>query len=705
MHNDENIRIFMINGLGCVSCAAKIEKEIGQLEGVKQSRLDFASGKLQLEKEDTASWAELEHKSRRIALRIESGISLSEVSSGDSVPVNAVFHLIILLAGILFLIPLFTKLPAAFETFFYLTAWAIAGSSVFVSAFKNLLHGEIFDENFLMGIASLGAVLIGEYPEAATVMLFYQVGEYLQDRAVHRSRTSIASLMDIRPDYAWLADSEGEKKVSPYDVQVGDVINIHPWEKVPLDGLVIKGESFADMSPLTGESIPLEILPGTQVLSGAVNQGGLISIKVEKEFTESTVSKILKLVENASAQKAPIEKFITRFAHYYTPTVVGMAAMLAFIPPLFTAESDLNIWMGRALVFLVASCPCALMISVPLGFLGGIGCASRHGILVKGGNYLEALPDVEIVVFDKTGTLTEGNLMITRIIAVSGMTDEYILESAALAESYSSHPMAKAILAKYGKEPDKSSVRRYEEFPGRGVMVQNGEHIILSGNGLLMQQECISYIEEDVSEKAVSRIYVAIDGKYAGSMEAEDTIRADSLRSVKLLKEAGVSRVVMLTGDSKHAAAKVAAALGITEVHAELLPQDKVRVVEELLQEKSKKGKLLFVGDGINDAPVLARADIGVAMGGIGSDAAVEAADIVIMEDDPSRLPEALAIASRTRKIIWQNIIFAFSIKLIVLTLGAGGAANMWEAVFADVGVAVLAVFNSMRVLSYRYHH
>ncbi|NLY43029.1 MAG: cadmium-translocating P-type ATPase [Clostridiaceae bacterium] len=596
----------------------------------------------------------------------------------------------------LFLAASLLKLPFNAKLFLFFLSYILVGSEVLLKASKNILRGQVFDENFLMSIATMGAFAIGEYSEGVAVMLFYQIGEFFQDIAINRSRKSIAELMDIRPDYANIKTGEEIKKVSPALVSIGDIIVVKPGEKVPLDGKVIEGKSLLDTSALTGESVPRKVEPGSEVLSGSINKEGLLTVEVTKEFGDSTVSKILDLVQNASSKKAPTEKFITKFAKYYTPVVVFAAAALAVIPPLFVPGATFAEWLNRALVFLVISCPCALVISIPLGFFGGIGGASRNGILVKGSNYLEALNNVEIVVFDKTGTLTKGVFKVTDIIPKNPITDAELLEYAAYAESYSDHPIALSIRDAYGKKIDKTQISDYTEIPGHGIKASVRGKTILAGNDKLMHKENIPFEKKDVLGTV---IHIAIDGSYAGYIIISDELKEDSQLAVKALKETGVKKVVMLTGDSKAISEKIGKKISLDGVHAELLPHQKVEKLELLDKQKSPKGKLVFVGDGINDAPVLARADIGIAMGGMGSDAAIEAADIILMTDEPSKLVRAIKIANRTRAIVWQNIIFALAVKGIVLLLGVAGIATMWEAVFADVGVALLAIFNAMRVM------
>jgi len=557
----------------------------------------------------------------------------------------------------------------------------------------------LFDENFLMTIATIGAFAIGEFPEGVAVMLFYQAGEFMQNLAVTRSRKFIAELMDIRPDYANLKVDEGIKRVSPEEVDIGELIIVKPGERIPLDGEVVEGKAMVDTSALTGESLPREVSVGSEVLGGFVNKNGLLTIKVSKEFGESTVAKILDLVENASSKKAPTENFITKFARYYTPIVVFAALGLAIIPPLVIKDATFSQWFYRALIFLVISCPCALVVSIPLGFFGGIGGASRNGILVKGGNYLEALNDVGTIVMDKTGTLTKGVFKVTKIETIKGLSREELLEYAAYTESYSNHPIAASILKEYGGEVDKGQIQDYNEISGYGIKAKVKGREIIAGNRKLMEKENISIKKLD---EIGTIVHIAVDNNYAGYIVISDEIKGDSKEAIKGLKEIGIKQIIMLTGDNALVANRIAQELGVDKVYSELLPQDKVVKVEMLEKEKTSKDKLMFVGDGINDAPVLARADIGVAMGGLGSDAAIEAADIVIMTDEPSKLVSAIIIARRTRNIVWQNILFSLGVKGVVLLLGALGYATMWAAVFADVGVALIAVLNAMRVMTIR---
>ena len=600
----------------------------------------------------------------------------------------------------------------------YLVPYVLIGWDIVYKAFRNIRNGQVFDENFLMTVATFGAFGVGEYSEAVAVMLFYQVGELFQSYAVNRSRQSITELMDICPEYANIEEDGQLKQVDPDDVQVGDIIVVKAGERIPLDGKVVFGNSMVDTSALTGESVPRKVAEGDDIISGCVNGSGLLRVQVTKEFDDSTVAKILELVENASSKKAHVENFITRFARYYTPLVVMGAVLLAVIPPLFFGQS----WsegIRRACTFLVISCPCALVISVPMSFFSGIGAASKKGVLIKGSNYLEALSEMDTIVFDKTGTLTKGEFKVTEIHAVAGSpvpeasevprtrvwaasqpSDEgkrSLLELAALAESYSDHPISRSIKDAWGDAIDMNRVSNAQEISGHGVQAEIDGHTVLAGNSKLMKEMNVAY-QECMSMGTV--VYVALDGVYCGYIVIADSIKDEAFEAIKNLKKVGVRRTVMLTGDKKEVGEAVAARLGLDEVHAELLPGDKVAKVEELLARQTGKHRLAFVGDGINDAPVLSRADVGIAMGSMGSDAAIEAADIVLMDDNPARIADVVRISRKTMSIVKQNIAFALGVKAVVLLMGAAGAANMWEAVFADVGVSVIAILNAMRALS-----
>ena len=600
----------------------------------------------------------------------------------------------ILASAALLVAAVLLPLEGIYRLAIFLVPYAVIGWDVLWRAARNIAHGQVFDENFLMAIATVGAFFTGEYPEAVAVMLFYQVGELFQSYAVGRSRKSIASLMDIRPDYANIEREGKLTQVDPGEVAVGDVIVIKAGEKVPLDGVVLEGSSSMDTAALTGESLPREIEPGDDVISGCINQSGLLRVRVTKVFGESTVAKILNLVENSSSKKAKAENFITKFARYYTPCVVIGALLLAVLPPLFFG-GEWSDWVHRALIFLVISCPCALVISVPLSFFGGIGGASKCGVLVKGGNYMEVLAKTDIVVFDKTGTLTKGVFNVTAIHPDT-VSEAQLLELAALAESYSDHPISRSLKDAYNQEIDTARVSEVEELAGRGVRAKIDGRLVCVGNGKLMDERGVAW---HPCHHIGTTVHVEVDGLYAGHIVISDEIKADAPDAIRALKKQGVQKTVMLTGDAKAVGESVAAQLGIDKAYTQLLPADKVARVEELLSQKAPKSKLAFVGDGINDAPVLSRADIGIAMGAMGSDAAIEAADVVLMDDKPSKIAVAIKIAKKTLRIVQQNIVFALAVKALVLILGALGMANMWEAVFADVGVSVIAILNAMRAL------
>ncbi|NBG87294.1 heavy metal translocating P-type ATPase [Isachenkonia alkalipeptolytica] len=695
-----------LEGLGCGNCAEKMESQINKLQGVQQARVDFIAKKLTLEIDEKQEITEIVKEAARIMDRIEPGVRVQkfekargkeksfkddkeqEQSKEDRIRLG--------FGGALFAVAMIVNLSENFSLGLFVLSYIIVGGGILLRAAKNIARGQVFDENFLMSIATLGAFAIGEYPEAVAVMLFYRVGEYFQNIAVNRSRKSIGELMDIRPDFAHLKTPEGLRRVTPEEVAVGDRIMIKPGERVPLDGIVLEGTSAVDTSALTGESLPREVKGGSTLLSGFINKNGVLTMDVTKEFEDSTVSKILDLVENASSRKAPTENFITKFARYYTPVVVITALLLAVIPPLVLPGALFSQWIYRGLVFLVISCPCALVISIPLGFFGGIGGASKRGILIKGSNYLEALNNVETVIFDKTGTLTEGVFKVRDIVPEDANKREELLKYAAYAEGYSNHPIGISVVEAYNREIETRHLSNYQEIPGHGIMVNYRDEEILAGNRKLMDRENIEY-------KGVKTlgtiIYIAVNQKYMGYIEIADEIKKDGKEAVDALKALGVKNTVMLTGDSKAVGEAIGRKLGIDKVYGELLPDQKVQKLEEIEGARTTKGKVLFVGDGINDAPVLARADVGVAMGGLGSDAAIEAADLVIMNDEPSKIAKAIGIGRRTRKIVWQNIILALGVKLVFLILGAMGKATLWEAVFADVGVALLAILNAMRVM------
>ena len=705
--------IIRLEGLGCASCAATMETEINKLAGVESAAIDFVHQKLYLQTDLKANLTRLMAKIEGIVKKIEPDVLVKMDADADSdanANINAdtadfVRHDQVqlgrlILGGALFAAALVLSLPQWLELTLYLVSYAIVGGGVVFRALKDIVRGQVFSEHFLMSVATIGAFLIGEYPEGVAVMLFYLVGEMFQDRAIDRSRKSIAALMDIKPDYANRQVGSELIKVSPEKVNIGDLIVIKPGEKVPLDGQVRTGQSWVDTSALTGESRPRELKPGSEILSGFINQSGVLTVEVTKPFGESTVSKILDLVQNARHRKASAENFITKFARYYTPAVVLCALTLALLPPLLIEGAVFADWTYRALVFLVVSCPCALVISIPLGFFGGLGGASKRGVLIKGGNYLEALNQVEAAVFDKTGTLTKGVFKVTGINPQKGFTEAELLEYAAYAESHSSHPIALSIINAYRGLMDLKRLEKYTEIAGQGVQVRlNGQEVWV-GNARLMASGNIE-CQYNEAETLGTVVHVAVDQKYAGHLVISDEAKADAALAIKELKSLGIKNIVMLTGDLKRIGAKLGQQLGFDTVYAELLPTDKVEKLEWLMErKKSPKGKIVYVGDGINDAPVLARADIGIAMGGLGSDAAIEAADIVIMNDEPSKLAAAIKIARKTRRIVYQNIFFALGVKAVFLILGAMGIATMWEAVFGDVGVALIAIFNAMRVMN-----
>ncbi|MDR2457835.1 MAG: cadmium-translocating P-type ATPase [Clostridiales Family XIII bacterium] len=696
----ENVKSVWLLGLECTDCAAKIEKAVGKLEGVQSVNVNIMTEKMTIMAENNSNLPILMRQAVKIASKIEPDIEISyterKTDEEVSVKKKRLFTCIVMSVGvILFILGLAVKFRWQIELSIFVASYILIGGKVVWYALKNISRGQVFDENFLMSIASIGAFIIGEYPEGVAVMLFYQVGETFQEYAVQKSRKSITSLMDIRPDFANLKVGSEVRRVSPDEVSVSDIIIVKPGEKIPLDGIVVEGYSALDTSALTGESLPRDVIPGSEVLSGSINENGLLTIKVIKEFGESTVAKILDLVQNANASKAPVENFITKFARYYTPIVVIAAILLAGIPPLFFGGEFFN-WLQRALVFLVVSCPCALVISIPLSFFGGIGGASRNGILVKGSNYLEALNDVSAVVFDKTGTLTKGVFSVTKVAPADGFHDNELLRIAAYAESNSNHPIALSIREAYGKAIDNEQITEYEEIAGLGIRVKIDGKIVLAGNARFMSKENIAYKTPDTVGTVV---YLSVDNNFSGYIIISDELKEDSKKSIESLKSLGIKKTIMLTGDSNTVGERIGKNLGIDSIYAELLPHQKVEKFEEIASEKSDKGNLLFVGDGINDAPVLARADVGIAMGGVGSDAAIEAADIVLMTDELSKIVSAMKIAKKTRRIVWQNIIFALGVKGIILVLGALGLANMWEAVFGDVGVALIAVLNAMRAM------
>ncbi len=688
--------VLILNGLDCASCADKIAKSVSKISGIKNSNLDFISKKLKYELEDENQEDRVFNDIKKTVSLIESGVTVKYADEEDEEhEENLSFELIkILISAVFFLLSMLIDNKTT-SLVMIILSYVVVGYEVVFSAIKNIFKGKPFDEAFLMTIATVGAFAVGKYSESVAVMLFYQVGEFFQGLAVNRSRKSISNLMNIRPDYANLKTSKGIEKVSPDSVKVGDTIVVKAGERIPLDGKIINGTSSIDTSALTGETMLRDVTSGEDVLSGSINVNGLLDIEVQKEFSESTVSKILDLVENASSKKATTEKFITRFARVYTPIVVIVAVLLATIPPLFLQSAEFSDWLYRALVFLVISCPCALVISVPLSFFGGIGGASRSGILIKGANSLEALGRTEIIAFDKTGTLTEGKFSVTQVNSI-GMSKEQLVEITAYAESFANHPVALAVVNYYNKEIDKSRVDSLSEIAGKGIRAIINGKTVLAGNARLLNDNNIKFEQANTIGTV---IYVAVDKKYSGYIIVSDKVKPGSAKAIKNLKSIGVKKALMLTGDKKLTGDTVGKELKLDKVYSELLPQNKVEIVEKLLNEKSPKGTLAFVGDGINDAPVLARADIGIAMGGLGSDSAIEAADVVLMTDEPEKIASAIKISKRTMKIVLENIVFALGVKAVVLVLGATGHTTMWAAVFADVGVSLIAILNSLRAL------
>ena len=694
--------IYILDGLGCADCSNKIERKINKLPYIETATLNFATKTLTLSsKKEITDEAISEIK--KIVDSYEKGVQLVEKgkynkNGDDETSVNKKM-VPTLIGAILFLLALIFTFPEPWKLILFISSYLLVGYNVLFQALSNIRHGRMFDENFLMSIASIGAFLIGQNAEAVAIILFYKVGEFFQDKAVERSRKSIASLMDIRPDFANLIHSNALEKVNPELVKKEDLILVKPGEKVPLDGIITKGKSTLDTSALTGESLPKKVVTGEQILSGSINLSGLITVKVTALFKDSTVTKILNLVQNASAKKAKTENFITKFAAIYTPIVVGLAALLAIVPPLIIPDATFIEWVNRALVFLVISCPCALVISIPLSFFGGIGGASKQGILVKGGNYLEALNNVSTAVFDKTGTLTKGNFIVTDIISGPGFTKDELLKLAAYGENYSNHPIATPITNAYKETIDESNITNYKEIAGKGISATiEGKEVLLGNQKLLNDSQIKNTLEDSTS--VGTKVNVIVNNRFAGYLVIADEIKKDSKNAIADLKKLGVEKTVMLTGDNEAVAKNVSHELGLDAYYSELLPADKATQIEKFAKENTGKGSLIFVGDGINDAPVLARADVGIAMGGVGSDAALKVADIVIMTDEPSKIPTAITIAKKTRRIVWQNIIFAMSFKIVFLILGAFGIATMWEAVFADVGVALIAILNASRVLN-----
>lgn len=721
-HEDKGNYIkLLLKGLDCANCAGKIEKKVNDLQDVKEANLNFSMGFIMIEKKSEADRSNLINEVKDIVNKLEPDVVVEEVSKykklnvcnsdgcrcdgyeehhGESVEEeneeNGIRDKYFLALGIvIYVIAILTKDKFSLAPALFILSYILIGGKVVYNAARNILKGEVFDENFLMTVATVGAFAIGEYPEAVAVMLFYEIGEMFQGYAVNRSRKSISSLMDIRAEFATLLVNGKEKRIDPEDVSIDDIILIKPGERVPVDGIIIEGNTTLDTAALTGESVPRTAEKGNEILSGTINLSGVIKVQVTKEYGESTVSRILELVENAGNKKAKTEKFITKFARYYTPAVVFSAIAVAVIPPLVVKGAGFTEWLYRALVFLVVSCPCALVISIPLALFAGIGGASNKGVLIKGGNYLEALKDVDTVVFDKTGTLTKGVFKVVKIENL-GIEKDELLKIAAIGESFSNHPIAKSIISAYSKEIDKTLAQNYEEISGNGVKVTIEGREVLIGNIKLMNKFDVNC---NPVKEVGTVVHISIDNEYKGYIVISDEVKKDSKEGIGLLKKSGIKNIVMLTGDTKEAAESVAKTLEITKVYSELLPGDKVQKVEELLSNEEDNKKVIFVGDGINDAPVLARADIGAAMGGIGSDAAIEAADIVLMRDEITALAEGIKVAKETNKILWQNIIFSLGVKIIVLILSTFGLANMWEGLFADVGVTLIAVLNSMRAL------
>lgn len=689
---------YKLKNLDCASCASKIEDGLTKLGEVKFVNVSFVHSTMTI---DTDDIEKVKSKIKEIEpeVEIEAGdaenklVSASELAENKQTVIKAGLGLVFLILGMVFEDFLHNTPYHFLEYLVFGTAYLITGWKVIAAAGKNIIRGQVFNEHFLMAIATLGAFAIDQMPEAVAVMLFYVVGELFQDIALNRSRKSIKSLLEIKPEFANLLVNGVVDRVDPEIVKVGDTIIVKAGEKIPLDGVITDGSSFLDTSALTGESVPQKVGKPDPVLSGMINQTGVLTISVTKVFSESSVSKILELVENASSKKAETEKFITTFAKYYTPVVVIGALFLAIIPPLFFQGQTFSDWIYRALVVLVISCPCALVISIPLGYFGGIGAASRRGILVKGSNFLDALTQIKTVVFDKTGTLTKGEFKVSGIVSSNGFSEEQILEFAAYAESNSNHPIAKSISEKYNRMIDNARIKQTDEISGLGIMAVIDGKTVLAGNDKLMHKQ---HVEHPVCQVDGTVVHVAVNAKYAGYLLISDALKDDAIETIRQLKAKNI-QTVMLTGDNLFAATAFAKKLNTDKYFAELLPGDKVKQIE-ILMDENKGGKIAFVGDGINDAPVLARADVGIAMGALGSDAAIETADVVLMTDDPSKVVVAIDLAKRTRAIVWQNILFAMTVKLFFIVLGVFGVATMWEAVFGDMGVALIAVFNALRV-------
>ncbi|WHQ77828.1 heavy metal translocating P-type ATPase [Latilactobacillus curvatus] len=686
-----------LTGIDCAACATKIEKNVNKMANVKSCSVNFTTQKLNYELTGQEAVTEFEQQLATLLSTIEPDVGIQQSPTPEPSPAKHAINydlIRILVSSLGLAISYLVPLSAPAKTTLLLAAFVVIGYDIVWTAIKNILHGEWFDEHFLMSIATIGGFGIGQYAEAVGVMLFYQVGEYFQSLAVNHSRRSIANLVAIKPTIANRLAADGTTEVvAPEAIQVGEHIVVKPGEKVPLDGVITTGDSYVDTSAITGESVPRAFHPGDELLSGTINQSGLLTLEVTKPYADSTIAKILDLVENAISQKAPTENFITRFAKVYTPIVVGIAAIMAIVPPLLFG-APFGDWLYRALIFLVISCPCALVISIPLGFFAGIGTASKNGILVKGSNYLEALNDVQTVVFDKTGTLTQGSFSVTTVHSVDQQPDE-LLALAALVEQHSTHPIGQSILAA-NQTPLTKTLSDVQETAGHGISGQLNGQLLQAGKASWLQASGIATLTP--SEVGTS-VHVAYNNRYLGYIVIADTVKPDAQTAVAQLKHAGIHQTIMLTGDNQPVAQQVSAVLGIDKYQSELLPQDKVAAVAKLTEDRATNGKIVFVGDGINDTPVLARADVGVAMGGLGSDAAIEAADIVLMSDEPTKLATAISIAKYTRRIVWQNIIFALVVKGIFLLLGAFGIATMWEAVFADVGVTLIAILNALRIL------
>ena len=703
--NKEDI---ILGGLTCAHCAEVIGDRVQSIDGVKNSHLNFVNKKLTLEIDSDINKDKVIKEFIQLIDSIEPGLdiqvqnkseSAKEIKKVEKKKDNSKKDLFKIIAGVLVFIFAFyqeaTGIESRYSLIVFIVSYILVGGDVLYKALRNIKTGRIFDENFLMTVATVGAISIGEPSEAVGVMLFYKIGEYLQELAVGKSRKSISDLMQIRPDVANLKVGNSLKVVDPEEVEIGDYIVVKPGEKVPLDGLVVEGNSMVDTSALTGESVLRTVNKGDELLSGFINKNALLTVQVTKDFSESTVSKILDMVENASSKKSKTENFISVFSRYYTPIVVTLAALLAILPPVFIKGALFSEWIHRGLIFLVVSCPCALVLSIPLSYFSGIGVASKHGILIKGSNYLEALRYVDTVVFDKTGTLTEGVFDVVKVKSV-GISEDELMKFASIAEANSNHPIAKSILKYYDKQIDLNKIEEYEEIAAHGIKAKYENSTVLAGNEKLMKT---NNIKIERSTEIGTIVYVAVNNKFVGYIVIADKIKEDSKDAIKKIKEQGIKKTVMLTGDNKDVADSVAKRLKLDKVFSNLLPNEKVEKIEELYLSRSEKEKIAFVGDGINDAPVLARVDVGIAMGGLGSDAAIEAADIVIMTDEPSKIAEGIKISKKTYKIVWQNIIFALGIKIIVMVFGAMGMASMWEAVFADVGVALIAVLNAMRIM------